>query len=219
MHAKSLAIFAIAAALQACSSAPLPDVGQLATVGQLAIVDGTPSNSGAGNYRVTTNGTTITLPASNALWTPAGMPRWSTTTTLAAAKWGFNGVAVGGVQNGTYFAGIAGVKTGTPATGTATLTGEYYAVDEAGTQTGQFTTLVDFGQGTISGTGTNSAGATVITASGTNSNGDITGTVTYAGQQATWGGGFFNPGVSTITYEIDTAFVGNTTAGVIYGLQ
>ena len=210
MIPKSISITALAIALQACStSAPSgPSVGVASVTGGTAL---------SGFVNVSTHGTDYGLPVSNGTWGAAANPTYTSATALAGGYQSTNALAIAGRQNGSYFAGVNGTQMAPPNTGTAALTGEYYAVDSRGAIQDTFLLNADFGAGTISGTSVSPLNS--LNSTGTISGTSISGTVNFNGKTGTWAGGFYDPNNALNTLEVSGAFVGTDFAGVMYGLR
>lgn len=167
-----------------------------------AIVVGSAVNTG-GAYSVVQGTTTTTLPP--VAFTLNGQRAWSTATTKANAYESANVLAIGGVQNGTEFAGVSGALGTVPATGTATYTGRYAVNTALLSQSGPLELNADFAGGTIADN------TSAIDVAGTITGSQFAGTVTFGGDTADLSGGFYG------TNEMAGAFVGDNIGGVIYG--
>ena len=195
-------ISAFAVLLGACAST------QTATVGTAAF------DLSSGNYTVTQDGTNYTLSSgSPKVDDSEGSMRfwnWSASGTLTSG-FSFSSnpdyAVAAGLDNGTYFAGVSGiVSSAIPAGGVSSLTGGYAFVVNGVDHTGPLAITADFGAGTIVDT---SAG---IDLSGTISGGNISGTVTVAGETGTLAGGLYN---FTTGYRLVGAGVGANMAGIL----
>lgn len=167
-----------------------------------AIAVGSAAKTG-GVYSVVQGTTTTTLPPVG--FTANGQPAWATATTKANAYESANVLAIGGVQNGTEFAGVSGTPGAVQATGTATYTGRYAVNTASSSQSGPLELNANFGAGTIADN------TSAIDVAGTITGSQFAGTVTFGGDTADLSGGFYG------TNEMAGAFAGDNIGGVIYG--
>lgn len=215
MYKFSCLIF-FAAALQACSTTTATPPASAPQVGVAVVAGGT---AYTGTVSVVTNGTAITLPKQNHAntWGVTAAPVYVDANTLAGGYQTTYGLAVAGRQNGVYFAGQSGLGYKPPTTGTGSLGGLYYVVDDSGAVNGSVSFSANFGAGTITGTG--GTGANALAANGAILGASVTGTVTYKGSTGNWAGTFHNPGTTTLNLELLSAFAGPDFAGVMIGLN
>lgn len=172
----------------------------------------TPTTSSVGSaavqggvYSVTTNGATTTLPSG--AYTLNGQKAWATGDVRANAYEDANVLAIGGLNNGTPFAGVTGTTGTAPTTGTATYTGRYAVNTETTQRSGALVLNADFAAGTVSDS------TDAIDVAGTISGSAISGTVTYNGESGDLAGGFYG------TDTVAGAFAGDKIGGVIFGTK
>jgi len=198
---------ALMATLAACSSSTTTTTTPTTPTGS---VIGSASQGAGGAYQVVQGSVTTNIPA------PTGtaptlngvkLDRWSNVGGITAA--GYTDVdvtAAGGVNNGTYFAGISGATSPTlPMTGTASYTGRYSLIVSGNSFSANLDLTADFAAGTLADS------SPTIVVNGTITGGNVAGTVDFLGQSGTLKGGFY----SGVTGGVVGSVLGTNIAGVI----
>ncbi|MEL6641297.1 MAG: hypothetical protein AAFP98_08290 [Pseudomonadota bacterium] len=206
-------VFLTSVLLAACSSGSSDEVGtgvQMPTPGgggagdPMVEEDGAVRNSN-GTVTVTAGTTTLDLPVENSDSTD-GLPRWFDGSVNADGFETDAVLAIGGIQDGTFFSAVSGDFASAPV-GSLTYQGRY----EINTSTvgvgSPLTIEYDASQSTI----TALDGDFEVSGDVTNA-GVATGTVTFEGVSTDFNGGFFGPDADVVG-----VFHSNSFAGIFYG--
>lgn len=164
----------------------------------VAGIGGVVSNAN-GTFTVGTGADAVTLPVSNVVLN--GQTAWLGTGGTNGGSFRTDDfTVVGGVQNGTPFAGLSGTQSGLPTGSGGNYVGSFTSVTTQGSSvSGPLTLDLDLGDNTL----TTASGSLDVDGI-VGSNGEITGTASLRGQSANLEGGFYGDSDVAGAFKSDT---------------
>jgi hypothetical protein len=223
IHFRRLKMSLLSKALLGCAAGALAACSS--TTATPILTPGSAAAAAGGNYTLTQDGVTRTLPAPSGT-AGLGLNYWNLASVKGYKYENADVVAIAVMDRTTNdtFTGISGTAAASvPTSGSALYTGDFSATYYRGgtinlpwSASGGFSTLVNFGSGAVTGSGSGSY-STNLSLDGTVSGTSITGTATFSGVDYTgeatvpMAGGFYGAGTIAGVYQ------GNRLTGVFWG--